>query len=195
MKKMNKKDIFTIPNIICYLRILIIPLFMYIYLTAENPRDYLIAAIIVLLSSVSDLFDGMIARKFNQVTELGKILDPVADKMNHFAILLCLAIRYKIMRLVIVVMVIKEAYMLFNGLYFLKRGKMMDGAMWYGKVCTAISFISLFTLFLVYDMPLKYVSLIAIIMIISMIFTLVMYIRLYHNMRLELIKETESDCE
>ena len=189
MQKINKKDIFTIPNIICYVRILLIPIFAYIYITADSSQDYIIAASIVLVSSISDLFDGMIARKFNQVTELGKILDPVADKLNHFAILLCLAFRYKIMWLVIALMVIKEGYMLYNGIYFLKRGKMMNGAMWYGKICTAVTFIGLFAIFLIFDMPEIYVNIIAIIMMITMVFTLIMYIRMYHNMHKELKNE------
>lgn len=192
MSKITKKEIFTIPNIICYCRILIIPVFMYIYLTASGPRDYTLAAIIVLISSISDLFDGMIARKFNQVTKLGKILDPVADKLNHFAILICLAIRYPFLWAVIVLMIIKEGYMLYNGIYFLKGGEMIDGAMWYGKICTAVSFISLFALFLIYDMPLVYVKAIAILMSVTMIFALVMYIDLYTKMRKALKEENHA---
>lgn len=185
MKRISKKDIFTIPNCICYLRILLIPVFSYVYLTANSKEDYLLAAGIVLFSSFTDLFDGMIARKFNQVTELGKILDPVADKLTHAVLALCLAFRYPLMWGLIALMVIKEGYMAIMGIKFLKQDKMMNGAMWYGKVCTATLFISLVILFFVYDMPIVYVNLIICITMVIMFFTLVQYIRFYRQMEEE----------
>ena len=72
------------------------------------------------------------------VTELGKALDPVADKLTHAALALCLAFRYPLMWALLALMAVKEGYMGIMGLYFLKRGKMLDGAMWFGKVCTAL---------------------------------------------------------
>ncbi|MGI6181018.1 MAG: CDP-alcohol phosphatidyltransferase family protein [Agathobaculum sp.] len=147
MKRFNKKDIFTIPNIIGYIRILLIPVFCWLYVTAQEPKDYLLAAGVVLFSSFTDLFDGMIARKFNQVTELGKILDPVADKLTHGALAVCLATRYPLMWALIALMLLKEGYMAVMGLHFLKQDKMLDGAMWFGKVCTAILFAGLCCLF------------------------------------------------
>ena len=91
MKRFNKKDLFTIPNLMGYFRILLIPVFCYFYIKKQT---YLLAAGIVLISSLTDLFDGYIARRFNMVTELGKALDPVADKLTHAALALCLAFRY-----------------------------------------------------------------------------------------------------
>ena len=87
MKRFNKKDLFTIPNLMGYFRILLIPVFCYFYI---KKQAYLLAAGIVLISSLTDLFDGYIARRFNMVTELGKALDPVADKLTHAALALCL---------------------------------------------------------------------------------------------------------
>lgn len=130
----NKKDLFTIPNIICYVRILLIPVFCWLYITAETPADYGWATFVVLFSSFTDLFDGMIARKFNQVTELGKVLDPVADKLTHAAMAFCLLTRYKLMWALLALMLIKECYMAWMGIKFLKKDQMMDGAMWYGKI-------------------------------------------------------------
>ena len=118
MKKFNKKEIFTIPNIMGYCRILLIPVFCYLYIFENN---YTLATIIVLISSLSDLFDGYIARRFNQVTELGKALDPVADKLTHGALALCLAARYPLMWALIGLMIIKEGYMGIMGIYFFKE--------------------------------------------------------------------------
>ena len=186
MKKINKKDLFTIPNIICYVRILLIPVFCYMYINASTSTDYLYATLVVLFSSFTDLFDGMIARKFNCVTDLGKVLDPVADKLTHAALALCLAFRYPLMWALIVLMIIKEAYMGIMGLYFLKRDKMIDGAMWYGKVCTATLFITLCFLFFDYDLSITIVNGLILLMMIIMLFTLIMYIRLYSNMKKDL---------
>ena len=72
MKRFSKKEIFSIPNLMGYFRILLIPVFCYLYITAETEREYLYAALVVLLSSLTDLFDGKIARRFHMVTELGK---------------------------------------------------------------------------------------------------------------------------
>ena len=188
MKKGNKKDLFTIPNIICYVRILLIPVFCYLYIKASTPHDYLMATLVVLFSSFTDLFDGMIARKFNQVTDLGKVLDPVADKLTHAALAICLAVRYPLMWALIILMVIKEAYMAIMGLYFLKRDTMINGAQWYGKVCTAMLFIGLCVLFFAYDLPITYVNTIIIVLMVVMLFTLIMYIKLYTGMKKELNK-------
>ena len=97
MKRFSKKEIFSSPNLMGYFRILLIPVFCYLYITAETEREYLYAALVVLLSSLTDLFDGKIARRFHMVTELGKALDPIADKLTHAALAICLATRYPMM--------------------------------------------------------------------------------------------------
>ena len=76
MKPFNTKERFSIPNLMGYFRLLLIPVFCYLYLAKEA---YHWAAGVVLLSSLTDLFDGMIARKFNMITNLGKALDPIAE--------------------------------------------------------------------------------------------------------------------
>ena len=124
----------------------------------------------------------MIARKFHQVTDLGKILDPVADKLTHGAMALCLLTRYPLMWLLLIIMLVKEGYMACMGIKYLKQGKMMDGAMWYGKLCTASVFAGMVLLFFVYNMnPLCANLLIAGLALIMMV-TLILYIRFYRNM-------------
>lgn len=185
MKRFNKKDIFTIPNIIGYIRILLIPVFCWIYITAQTSEDYLLAAGIVLFSSFTDLFDGMIARKFNQVTELGKVLDPVADKLTHGALAICLATRYPLMWVLIVLMILKEGYMAVMGLHFLKKDKMLNGAMWFGKICTATLFAGLCCLFFCYRMSVRTANTLICIMMVVMAVTLCMYIPVFRRMEKE----------
>lgn len=71
MKHFDKKELFSIPNLMCYFRMILIPFYCYLYITAETPKDYLWATVIVLISALTDLFDGQIARRFNMVTEFG----------------------------------------------------------------------------------------------------------------------------
>ena len=72
--------IYTIPNIITFIRIFLIPIILYL-LFSENPNIVLIAGLLFIVSSVSDYFDGYLARTLNQSSKLGTLLDPIADKL------------------------------------------------------------------------------------------------------------------
>ena len=182
MKRFSKKEIFSIPNLMGYFRILMIPVFCYLYIGKQR---YLAASAAVLLSSLTDLFDGKIARKFNMVTELGKLLDPVADKLTHGALALCLALRYPLMWALILLLIVKEGYMAVMGAVLLKKGKKLNGAMWFGKVCTAVLFAGLLVLFLFPHLPLIWVNSLILGMMAVMIFTLLNYIPIFRQMRRE----------
>ncbi len=183
MKKIDKKELFSIPNLMCYFRIVMIPVYCYLYITAETPKDYLWATVVVLISALTDLFDGQIARRFNMVTELGKVLDPVADKLNHAAMAICVATRFPLMWALLALMVVKEGYMAYQGLRFLDKGKMMDGAMWYGKVCTATLFVGLVLLFFWFNMPVGIANGIIVIMMCAMVFAFSKYVVFYNDMK------------
>lgn len=147
-KKITFKEVYSIPNILCYIRILLIPAFIYVYVNAKDTVDYYIAGAIIFLSGITDFCDGFIARKFNQVTELGKLIDPVADKLTQAAIIIALMFKVKWMFLLVILFVIKELSMLINGIILLKRKKKLDGAMWFGKVSTAVFYFSTFIMIL-----------------------------------------------
>ena len=185
MKNFKMKDLWTIPNLMGYFRIILIPIFVTYYIKEK----YMIASILVLISTFTDLFDGMIARKFNQVTDLGKILDPVADKLTHAALALCLVFRYKWMIALLVLMVLKEGYMAIMGIKFLKKDQMLNGAMWVGKVCTASLFIGLFVLFFFPHLSLKIVNGIIFVLMAIMLYTWISYIQVYRKMG----KEDKND--
>lgn len=142
-RKIPKKEIFTIPNLLSLFRLILIPVYMTIYLNAGGTRDYLIAGIILAISCLTDMIDGKIARKFNMISTLGKILDPLADKLTQFALLLCLAIRHCVLWTVFSLFVLKELFQLVAGILSLKRGLILKGALISGKVCTTVLFISL----------------------------------------------------
>lgn len=150
--EVHKKDWFTIPNILGYFRLLLIPVFVRTYLDAETTGEYLIAAGVIGISGITDMLDGLIARKFNQVTELGKLLDPVADKLTQCALAFSLASRYRIMWLMAAILVVKEGYMAVMGLaMFRHNGRKLNGAMWYGKVSTAFLYVAVLLLLLIPD--------------------------------------------
>ena len=77
-----KKDIFSIPNILSFVRILLIPIFVWLYVTAGTSGEYYLAAAVVVASGITDFLDGQIARRCNMITEFGKFLDPLADAGN-----------------------------------------------------------------------------------------------------------------
>ena len=148
--KVQKKDWTTIPNLLGYLRLLLIPVFVYTYLNARDQREYFLAVATIGLSGVSDLLDGLLARKLNQVTDLGKLLDPVADKLTQCAVAFCLASRFPMMWLMAGILVVKEGFMAVMGLLILKHnGRKLDGAKWFGKVSTAFLYVAVFVLILV----------------------------------------------
>lgn len=143
MGKIKKEELLSIPNCMGYFRILLIPFFCAVYLRADSMRDYYLAAGLVLVSTITDFLDGKVARKFHMITEFGKFLDPLADKLTHGAIALCLAVRYEAMRYLVALMLVKEGFMAIMGLINLRHGKKLDGAKWFGKVCTASLFVVL----------------------------------------------------
>ena len=196
MKDM-KKDMFTIPNILSYFRIALIPVFIILFINAysRNGVGYHIAAVVVLLvSGLTDMLDGKIARKFNQITELGKIVDPLADYLTQFAVVVCLAIEYKLLIAVIALLVVKELSMAILGVFFLRKGKKLSGAQWYGKVSTVVFYAVMFVLLAVpyAKMPFALSTVLIIISGAWMLFSFVMYVRQYVKMWQD-IKENKPD--
>ena len=148
-----KAEILTIPNILSLLRLLLIPIYVAIYLNAAEIWHYYMAAAVLAVSCLTDMVDGIIARQFNMITNLGKLLDPVADKATQFAMILCLASRFWMMYLMIVVFVVKETFQLVACGLNLRHGKALDGALLSGKVCTTVLFATLILLVMVPAMP------------------------------------------
>lgn len=150
--KLSKKEIFSIPNILSFVRILLIPVFVAFYLTAQSTMDYYMAAAVILISGLTDMADGLIARKFHMITELGKVLDPVADKLTQCAIIFTLIFRYPPMIFLFILLAVKEVFMGVNGLILLRKGRKLDGAMWFGKLSTAIFYGVMFVFIAVPDL-------------------------------------------
>lgn len=143
-----KKEILTIPNLLSLFRLVLIPVYVYIYLNAEEDREYLLAGIIMAVSCLTDIVDGKIARHFNMISHVGKVLDPLADKLTQFALILCLSARYPILYPVLALFLAKEIFQLAVLIFYIRKGKALNGALMAGKICTTVLFVSLIALVL-----------------------------------------------
>ena len=133
----------TIPNILSLFRIFLIPLFLIVYLTQDNQPYFMISALILLVSGITDVLDGYIARKYKMTSELGKILDPLADKMTQIAILAALVIKHPQLLWVVAIYLSKELAMLIGGLIILRKNIPMASSKWFGKMSTVFFFIAI----------------------------------------------------
>lgn len=146
-----KKEIFTIPNILSMFRLALIPLYVAIYLNARDNADYYLAAAILAVSCLTDLIDGQIARRFHMISTVGKVLDPFADKITQFTLVICLSLKYPILWLLIILIFVKEIFQLIAGIVRFRKGKMLKGAQITGKICTTVLFVSLIILVMMPD--------------------------------------------
>lgn len=158
-----KKGVFTIPNFLSLFRLILIPTYVCLYMTAEETTDYITAAGVLALSCLTDLVDGKIARKFHMISRLGIVLDPVADKATQCALLVCLSFNHPVLYPVLWLLVIKESFQLIAGIVTYLNGKMLPGALLIGKICTTVLFISLIFLVLFPDVPDRMVACIAVV--------------------------------
>lgn len=176
-----KKEVFTIPNMLSLFRLVLIPVYVVIYLNAAEMREYFIAGTILAVSCLTDMIDGKIARHFNMISTVGKILDPIADKLTQFTLTLCLSIKYPVLRFVLVLFVIKEGFQGVVGLVNLRKGKMLPGALLAGKICTTVLFISLIVLVLMPSLKPEIVNAIAILDTAFLSYSFITYIFAYYG--------------
>ena len=174
-----KKEVFTIPNLLSLFRLALIPVYIAVYLNAEEDWQYYVAGAILAVSCVTDLIDGKIARRFHMISTVGKVLDPLADKATQFTLTLCLSVHYPALRPVLVLFVIKEGFQLIVGIIHFRKGKMLPGALMAGKICTTILFVSLIALVLFPGISRGAVNAIALVDTGFLIFSFISYILAY----------------
>ncbi len=169
----------NIPNSLSVFRMLLIPAFIYTFFAF--PDNLWICAIIWLISSLSDIADGIIARKFNMTTQLGRILDPTADKLTQVTVIICLTIKNPRIFLLLSIFFIKELLMLIGGITLYKKGIQIRSAKWFGKATTVIIFFVTSALVLLQDLPEVWVYVIESVAIVAVLFAFVMYLIEYIN--------------
>ena len=146
MKDKYKHKIITIPNVLSFFRLLLIPVIVWLYIVKKDP---IWTMAVLALSGITDIVDGIIARKCNMISDFGKAFDPVADKLTQIAMLFCLVSRFKWMLLPLCVMVIKEVTAGILGLLVIRKTGNVDGAVWHGKA-TTVSLYSMMILHLIW---------------------------------------------
>ena len=174
-----------VPNALTILRFLLIPLIILFVLTGH----YILAILILTLSGITDVLDGYIARKYNFITDFGKLMDPLADKATQLATLASLTINGILDSWIIYVVIIKE-FVMIAGASFLYGKELVVSSKWYGKLATVLFYVAIVcTMFInywnlhiasLYDFEIfsfdKYIYYLA---IISTVFSLIMYIKAF----------------
>lgn len=141
--KDNMKDLFenwnTIPNWLSFLRIALIPVFTVLFIKGI----YIPAFIVMIVAALTDLIDGKVARKFNMISNLGKILDPIADKLSQMAIVIILIVKFwdGYLKYILFLFIVKELVMVLAGGILLAKGMRPVAAEMWGKVATTVFYI------------------------------------------------------
>ena len=172
----RKNQILTIPNLLSVVRLLLIPVILWLYIGMEN--NYAAIAVIA-LSGLTDIVDGRVARKFNMVSDFGKILDPIADKLTQASLILCLTVTYNWMKWLIVLFCVKECAMLTMGYLAIRKRDSVNSAQWHGKLSTALLYGTMCLLILFPGLPLPVVNTLILICAIVIVMSLVLYTRFY----------------
>lgn len=182
----RKGQVWTIPNIMSLFRIVLLPFLIWAYVGLHNTT---LTIILLAVSALTDVLDGKIARKFNMVSDLGKALDPVADKLTQVSMVLCLAFRYKLMWILLALCVIRETCMFILGLISMKKTSRVYSARWYGKVSTVMLYGTGLALLVFPKMP----SWLSTALIILCMVVVVLALTLYTRFHMQMWKEAAAE--
>lgn len=174
MNSENKTEnkILTIPNLLSLFRLILIPVIVWLYWFR---KDYFPAGVLLIISGLTDLADGYIARHFNAVSNVGKILDPIADKLTQAAMLFCLVTRFPLMAAPFGFLVIKEVFIGTTGLLMIHKTGKVVGADFHGKVATTLLYAMMILHIFWIDIPSAVSAVSILICLVSMAFTLLTY--------------------
>lgn len=167
------KRIITIPNLMSFFRIILIPFFIYYYVKKQNDMA---AFIVLALSGLSDCFDGKIARHFNMVSDLGKALDPIADKLTQIIVVFCLISRYEYLKPLLILQLIKELSVGLTSLLALQKDKVVLPADWHGKIVTALMYSLILLHLLPIDISFNFIQFLLMITFFMMVLSLILYL-------------------
>lgn len=172
MEQNTRKQLFTIPNLLSLLRLCMIPLIIWLYCTQKN---YALTAVVLVLSGLTEMVDGYIARRFNMVTDLGKALDPVADKLTQASVMFCLLSRFRMMLVPLLLLIFKEVCNGVMSLVVIKKTGKLCGADWHGKVCTWLLYAMMFVHIVWFDISREWTTALISICVIMMTVSFALY--------------------
>jgi len=161
-----------IPNILSAFRIALIPFFVYQVIMG----NMLVAGIILIISALTDIVDGYLARRFKWVTSLGKILDPAADKLTQVSICVLFVVQFTQFWVFFIVLLLRDMTMLVAAGYFVKHKMQLTGARWFGKISTVVFFVSMIFIALFPGLPLIYIYILLALTTFTAVIALIMYV-------------------
>lgn len=171
----KKEQILTIPNLLSLLRLLMIPLIVRLYVREQ----YVQAVAVIIISGITDVVDGIIARKCGMVSDFGKILDPLADKLTQAAIIIGLATKYSLMIPLIIEFALRELIMTILGYITIKRKDSVNSSKWYGKVTTVLLYAVFVILIFFPGIPLWAANTLIVLCAAMILLSLILYARFY----------------
>lgn len=166
----------NLPNRLTILRLCLVPLFVWFFFKPPGGW-YLAPAVLLLLSGLTDVLDGFIARKYHLVTQLGQFLDPLADKITILAVVACLSLRHPPVRILLVFYLVKELTLGSVGLALLKSWRNSPPAKWYGKMATVTLYLLFFLLLIRPDFPQEWIYPLMAVPAVFMILSLIFYLK------------------
>lgn len=172
MAQIQKNEILTIPNALSVFRIFLIPIFAWLYSIEQN---YVWAGSVLVISGITDILDGFIARKFDLISKIGTMLDPVADKLTQAVVLFCLINRFPFMMVPFILLIIKEIFTGATNLLIIRKTKQVIGADWHGKMSTILLYAMMIIHVVWYDIPAGFSNFFIIINIAMMIISFLLY--------------------
>ena len=167
-----------VPNILTMLRFVLIP-FIFI---AIIHSDYVLAFILLTLSGITDILDGFIARKFNFITNFGKLIDPLSDKATQVSVLAALCIENIIPLWILFIVFLKEIIMI-AGASFLYGKELVVSSRWYGKLSTVLFYAAIVASLIVkyFNISFHFDTHIYYLALIMTIFSLIMYFNAFYK--------------
>lgn len=187
MKQILKMPL-NIPNILTVCRILLVPVFVWQFLSANSSREFFAAAAILLISGVTDVLDGIIARSTGCITQWGMVMDPLADKLTQVSVVVCLWIRHPDLWPFFALLILKELALILGSLRFYKKYELVNGSQWFGKLSTVIFHVLMLVIIAKGELTSQQLLPALWIILIFMLFSAAMYLRRY----LTALKENAS---
>jgi len=172
MNQEPQNRILTIPNMLSAFRLCLIPFFVWLYYVKQA---YLWTGALLILSGLTDIVDGFIARRFHMISNLGKVLDPIADKLTQAAMLFCLITRFPFMLVALVFFILKESFVGITGLMVIRTTRQVFGANWHGKAATCLLYAMMIVHVVWYDIPTIISNIFIVICIVMMFVSLILY--------------------
>ncbi|MBR5060266.1 MAG: CDP-alcohol phosphatidyltransferase family protein [Clostridia bacterium] len=182
-------SMFTIPNMMSFFRLILIPFILWFYLGLHNVW---LTVIFVVISALTDILDGWVARRFNMVSEFGKFIDPVADKFTQGSLILCLIPRYPLVIALLVLFLVREIAMVFTGTLLIKKTDKFSSSKWFGKVNTVIVETVVMVLLVFVKIPKNVADILICVCMFSVVASMILYL-IYYKKLFDEAKANQSE--